>query len=96
MFTWINTQGVKAEEGFILQSMHQYYYHYIENEHVMQIIVEPFIDKKGDYLESVEASSFEKWQPPFESEIVSDKKKEELKKRVSEALKFMKIRHRFI
>jgi hypothetical protein len=43
-FNWLNKQGVKSSTGYVLQSMHRFYYHYIEGDHVMEVNVERGIE----------------------------------------------------
>ena len=66
MFTWLNKQGVKSDTGFILQRMERFVYHYVENEHVMIIYVEPFTNDKG-YFETIDKGSIDNWQPPYDN-----------------------------
>lgn len=30
-FRWLNQQGVESDDGFVLQRMHRFYYHYVED-----------------------------------------------------------------
>ena len=95
MFKWLNKTGVVSDKGFTLQGMHRYFYHYIEDDHVMVVYVEPFTDEKDGYVESIETSSFSKWQPPFDTEEILSDKVSEIKKNVVDALLFMEIKPRF-
>jgi len=95
MFQWINKQGVTSSEGFTVQSMHRHYYHYIEGDHVVRVVVEPCRDHQtGVYYEEVAESSFDKWEPPFENELLSAERRERIKQRFFDALEFMEIEHR--
>lgn len=95
MFTWLNKQGVKSSDGFILQSVHRFYYHYIEDDHIMQIDVEPGRFKSGLYHERIFLNSKNRWLPPYEAESVTEQKLAEIKKNISDALDFMQISHSF-
>jgi hypothetical protein len=95
MIEWINKLGVKSSKGFIFQSKHRFYYHYIENDHIMVIYVEGTFDKQNNYTLLLNSSSFDKWETPYENEIVDDKKKEEIKNNIIDALKFMKYNYEF-
>ena len=95
MFTWLNKQGVQSSEGYTLQSMHRFYYHYIEGDHRLQVNVEPFTDDKDRYSEGVYLDSLKQWLPPHEKEPISPERREEIQGRISAALKFMNIEHSF-
>lgn len=92
MIRWLNKQGVSSSEGFILQRMHRFYYHYIENDHVMKINVEP-LRHDDQYYENIYANSLEHWLPPHDEEIISSEKKMSIKKNIEAALEFMKIEY---
>jgi hypothetical protein len=65
-FRWLNKQGVECDEGFVLQSMHRHYYHYVEAGKTLRVAVEPCRDRSDMYYEEVAASSFLTWQVPHE------------------------------
>ncbi len=90
MFTWLNKQGVKSDEGYILQRMHRFYYHYVEGEHCMQVNVEP-----GPHIETVYLDSLKCWLPPFDKEPIALERLKEIQHRISAALTFMGTEHRF-
>ncbi len=97
MFTWLNKQGVASSDGFTVQSMHRYYWHYIEGEHIMKIVVEPCRNPETQqYFEEVSERSFGKWLSPFDAEVVSAEKIAQIKKNFSDALTFMDIPQRFV
>jgi len=89
MFEWLNKQGVKAEAGYVLQRMHRFYYHYVEDDHVLKIDVDSGLKGEDIILESSPH-----WEPPYEDESISSDKLTEIEKRVCEALKFMGIRYK--
>ena len=95
MFTWLNKQGVQSSEGYTLQRMHRFYYHYIEGDHPMQVNVEPFTDNKGGYSEGVYLDSLKRWLPPNDNEAISPERQQEIRQRISAALTFMGIEHSF-
>jgi hypothetical protein len=90
MFTWLNKQGVKSPKGFALQSMHRFYYHYIEDDHVMRVNVEPGINHEKVYW-----GGTQKWEPPHDGEAISHDKLAEIQRNISDALTFMGIPHGF-
>ena len=89
-FTWLNKQGVKSSTGYVLQSMHRFYYHYIEGDHAMQVNVEPGIE-----YEEIFWDWNAKWQSPHQSEEIPREKLVEIQRNISEALTFMKTPHVF-
>jgi len=95
MLKWLNKQGVESTTGFVLQSMHRFYYHYIEGEKRMQVLVEPFTDKRGNYLETIDLKSLEHWLPPYADAPIDEKQRGEIQRNISDALRFMGIDHRF-
>jgi hypothetical protein len=94
-FEWLNKQGVRSSEGYTFQSMHRFYYHYVEGDRKLQINVEPFTDDKGRYSEGVYLDSLKHWLPPHDNEPISLEKQKEIQERISAALKFMNINHSF-
>lgn len=95
MTKWINKQGVQLPSGDVLQRAHRFYYHYIENDHVMKIYVEPLRNPDDGYFEEISFGQDMKWEAPYESEKISSIKLEAIKKNVSSALDFMGIKHSF-
>ncbi|MBM3837856.1 MAG: hypothetical protein FJ398_07790 [Verrucomicrobia bacterium] len=95
MFTWLNKQGVKSSKGFILQGVHRFYYHYLEGQRCIQVDVEPCTEPDGTYSEIVYLDSLQRWQPPFDSEKLTQKRVSEIRQNISEALGFMGVKHSF-
>jgi hypothetical protein len=92
-FRWLNKQGVECSEGFVLQSMHRHYYHYVEDGKTLKVIVEP--GRIGAaYHEDVESSSFETWEVP-KGQPLTAVEQERAKANVAAALTFMDIEHSF-
>jgi hypothetical protein len=95
VFHWLNKQGVRSSAGFELQSMHRHYYHYTEGEKSMQVVVEPC--RAGEhYYEEVAMSSFQRWLPPHEQELVTTEDVARIRGNVESALSFMGIKHTFV
>jgi hypothetical protein len=95
MYEWINKQGVTSSDGFTVQRMHRYYYHYIEGEHVLRVVVEPCRDPDTrQYSEIVAEDSFAAWQPPHDNEPLTPERSAEIRLRFFDALSFMEIEHR--
>jgi len=54
--------------------MRRHYYHYVEGDHVVPVVVEPCRDPRtGQYYEIVADDSFSQWQPPFENEPLASR-----------------------
>jgi hypothetical protein len=88
MFQWLNKQGVRSEEGYALQRMSRFYYHYVEDEHVLKVVVEPRLMSEDIFLQPNPA-----WEAPHENEQIPIKKISEIESRIGAALTFMGIRH---
>jgi hypothetical protein len=95
-FHWLNTQGVECDGVFILQGMHRHYYHYIEGDRTLQVVVEPCRDQSGRYFEEIADSSFLTWLPPHQQQTLLDEDRARIRANVSAALQFMEIDHRFV
>jgi hypothetical protein len=95
MIKWLNKQGVESSKGFVLQSIHRFYYHYIEGDKKMQVFVEPFTEKSGKYFETIALKSLNQWLPPHADVPIDDKERDQIKENISEALRFMGIDHQF-
>jgi len=89
-FTWLNKQGVQADEGFVVQRIDRYHYHYVENGHVLSIEIEPGLQYTEVFL-----GERLQWEPPFENEEIDRQKATDIEDRIQKALAFMGIRHRF-
>ncbi len=95
-FAWLNKQGVQSSNGFILQSMHRFFYHYIEGPKRIQVDVEPLQDEKGNYYEGIYSDSIRKWLPPHDHESVSHEQSDRIRRNISAALVFMGTAHKFM
>jgi hypothetical protein len=60
MFTWLNKQGVRSEEGFEVQSISRYEIEYREGRNVVTVHVEPGVSAGGPSL-SVHSNAFSAW-----------------------------------
>lgn len=84
MFEWINKQGVRSTDGFVLQRMSRYYYHYIDGADVLRVGVEPGLKRSQVSLPS---QAF--WEPPRDTEQVTSEELDKIEARLHEALTFM-------
>lgn len=90
-FRWLNRQGVESDDGYVLQRMHRFYYHYVEGGKTLEVAVE-----LGGKFEEISSASFSKWQTPHDGEALSLDEQARIKANVQAALRFMNIRHRFV
>ena len=90
MFRWLNKQGVESTDGFVLQRMDRYFYHYIEDDRVLKVIVEP-----GLLYEEIHVLSLQHWQPPFGEDMIADADQKRIRANISTALDFMDTAHKF-
>ena len=88
-FQWLNKHGVRSSDGFVLQRIQRFHYHYVINDHLMDIVVLP-----GREFEELLLNSRSRWKPPYESEVIGIVEFEKTRSNISEALTFMGIKHR--
>jgi len=88
MFDWINKQGVKSNEGYVVQQIHRFYFYYIEGERVLKVFVEPIKNGIEIILEPRP-----KWEPPSSADQITEAKSVEIENRILDALKFMGIKY---
>lgn len=96
MLEWINKQGVKSTKGYVFQSAHRFYYHYVEDDHVLKVFVEGVFDADENYTLQINDNFNEKWEAPYSDEMLSDEKLKEVRQNICEALDFMKIDYKFV
>jgi hypothetical protein len=89
-FNWINKQGVECTDGYVLQRMHRFYYHYKEGERVMVVYTESGVECTVIFLDGKA-----KWEPPHSSEKISHQKLDDIQSNIASALTFMKTPHVF-
>jgi len=95
-FQWLNKQGVASSAGFVLQSMHRYFYHYVEGPRLLKVIVEPCRDATtGVYYEEISGASLQAWSQPSGA-VLSEHEQVRVRSNVEAALTFMGIEHRFV
>jgi len=61
----------------------------------MIVYVEPLRRADNSYYESVSKKSISAWQPPYEQEVISKTKADQIMENIDEALNFMQIEHIF-
>ena len=89
-FAWINRQGVKSETGYVIQRIDRFHYHYVEGDRVLSIDVET-----GCRHEEL-CFSTGLWKQPCGAGPIPEEELGEIARRVSQALNFMGIGHRFV
>lgn len=97
MYRWLNKQGVESPGKFILQSVHRFFYHYIEGKKIYRIDIEPCYSKEGNYkgyYEKLNSNSIALLDGDEVIEI-SEEERKRISKNISDALDFMNIKHHF-
>ena len=92
-FSWLNLQGVRSSEGFTLQRMHRYFYHYLSGERTIEIVVEPCQTSDNEYLEYIDTDSIDRWREANPAAALTDGESTAIIANTSAALTFMGIRH---
>ena len=88
----INLQSVvNDEEGFQVSRISRSYLKYSENDLVLLIEVESGEDDQGRYDLGVYWPSILTWQPPSDRIPITPQKREEIRDRVEQSLKSLKI-----
>ncbi len=87
MLAWINNQGVLSDEGWSYKRIDRFYYYYSEGNHNLKLMVESW---------EVTLKKESNWEPPFEDELISVEKVEQINCRVLEAIKFMGGRYQLV
>lgn len=80
MFTKINKQGVRSDQGFEVQVVDRFTIEYREGGKTMSIYVEGDKEMLSDYL-------FSKWDPPFSHVAVPEEKQKQIRQNFNAALK---------
>lgn len=89
-FTSCNKQGVISDAGFSFYSIDRFHFRYQEGDHTAIFIVERGIGLTKIYCQDLT------WDPPFENEIISQQRKDEIIKNIQESLRFMKIQYEIV
>ncbi len=84
-FSLISPQKARHSSGFIIQGGDRYHIEYVEFEHVLRIPVEDRLDPPYE----IYWDQANKWEPPFDTEIISEEKKQEIISRVQEGAKYL-------
>jgi hypothetical protein len=80
MFTPINKQGVKSDQGFEVQVVDRFTIEYREGGKTMSIYVEGDKEMLSDYL-------FSKWDPPFSHIQIPEERQKQIRQNFNAALK---------
>ena len=101
-FTKINNNGVKCDEGFVVQSMDRNEMEYREGDRRLKVYVENWSaapvgrwSKPGEYGIDFMLSRAEHWEPPHDNELISEEKREQIKKRLIAAMNFWGYKYNF-
>lgn len=87
MFTWLNKQGVKSDQGFVVQSIDRFVIQYSEAMGTIDVTVE-YGFKEGTYFVYIYDKEFYQWN---DGRKISGEKKTQILNNFIEALAFMGI-----
>ncbi len=91
MFTWINSQGVRSDRGFEVESMDRFAIEYREGKKRIGVYVENgFLDGRKPCV-AIERTAFERWDgdPPWVK--LPREKQDEMLANFTEAMEFQGI-----
>jgi hypothetical protein len=94
-FQWLDTMSVRSSEGFSLERMHRFFYHYVEGPRRMQVNAEGLEDAEGRYGEEIDTASLQRWLPPHDEEPVTPEKHAQIRRNIEAALAFKGTWYRF-
>ncbi len=80
---------VRCDEGFEVLDVERFELIYREGERRMSIYREDGRDLAGEYIIHLGTGGLKAWLPPFDSEVISDAKRAEIRARVTAAIEFM-------
>jgi len=80
MFTPINKQGVRSDQGFEVQGVDRFTIEYREGGKTMSIYIDGDREMLSDYL-------FSKWDPPFSHIRIPEEKQRQIRLNFNAALK---------
>ena len=91
-FEWLNKQGVKSDEGFVVQCVSRDAYEYRERDHILRLEGESAFG-------NLEGASFgfhfypdwktRCWLPPHSNEIIVDEHRKKIVRNIEAAFEFM-------
>ena len=94
MFTWINKQSIKSDEGYSLLGTDRWNYTYIEGTRQLIIPVQGLFIENNYTLEV--SINFSHWQPPFDKEIIDNAKYQKIIIKIKQAFTFMGINAKYV
>lgn len=99
-FTKLNSNGVECDEGFVVQSMDRNEMEYREGRKRLKLYVEhglksPDLAGHREYGICFMLSRAEHWEPPHDNELISEEKREQIKKRLIAAMNFWGYKYSF-
>lgn len=91
-FSKISANHVQSDQGFSLWIQNPFNLHYFEDERELVIPGEMLTGEK-ELLVSV--STIRSWKPPFDQEVINNKKQEEVAANVAAALDYLGLKCEF-
>jgi len=90
MFTWLNSQAVRSDRGFEVESMGRFSIHYREGKKVIDVYVENG-ELGGKPCVVVQPNSFERWDGDPHSVSLPLKRQQEILKNFIDAMEFQGV-----
>ena len=99
-FSKINSNGVKCDEGFVVQRVDRNEEEYREDNYRLKIHIEDWLtppDPLGQRYYGIGfiLSEIQRWEPPHENETITEEKREQIKQRLIAAMKFWGYQYDF-
>lgn len=88
-FIKLGPSSVKHSTGYIVSLVKRYLMEYREDNHLMIIEIDD-----GKSL-GIYKGTIKEWQPPYDNEIISKEKTEEIIRNIKDALNFLGIKYEF-
>jgi hypothetical protein len=90
MFTWLNSQAVRSDLGFEVESMGRFSVHYREGQKKVDVYVERGVDN-GKPCVIIQPIAFERWDGDPESVTLPDEKQQQMLQNFIDAMEFQGV-----
>lgn len=88
-FRRLHLQGVSSSRGFSVERVDRHHLRYAEGDRHLLVEVEPGWRDGKDYYLAVYASTLQSWEQPHEAELIGAEKRDEILRRIGDALRFL-------
>lgn len=93
MFNKLGLQAAKSSDGFSVEFVKRNELAYRENNYLLLVETEAGIDKQNNWCTIIYTSTIIQWQPPYENEVITEEKKQQIIQRVCATLDFLEIKY---